>query len=604
MPGRPDVGALLRARDVAGLIAALSYTEYVEDSFAHVEQYGYDYHMEKAITDHGDAVRDRAREALVRIGAAAVEALIAALTDDGNTVSNSAAEVLVGIGRPAVEPLIGALTDHDGTPRDAVETLLRRIGEPAIGPLTAALKVKDGSARGAAAHALAGISEARVVEALIVTLKDQDSKVRTEGVHALAGISDARVVEALIAALKDEDSKVRSAAAYELTCAADERAVEPLIAALRDKDRHVRATAAMVLRKLTDPRAIGPLAAALTDRANDVRLEAALALAELGDARGTELLAAALSDKNADVRLDAALALGELGDIRAIEVLAAAMRSAVDNDRFGYTREKIVTALGKIGAPAVSALAVAVRWGMPLAVRKRAVQVLGQIGDAGAVTQLGIAVGGGCYSRDLDDARIRDEAAAVLARIGAVAVVPLVAALDSQDDQTRAGAAEALGVIGDLRAVEPLIATLSDQRVVVRDQAADALGAIGDARAVAPLIAELRRGEAERNGQGRRTDDHSGSTHARDALALIGTPAVEPLIATLKDKDWKARWAAASTLGRIGDTRAVEPLHAAAAGTTWIRPHRAGPVEARQAAAEALERIKHREQSSYPPGTP
>lgn len=603
MPGRPDVGALLRDRDVAGLIAALSYTEYVEDSFAHVEQYGYDYHMEKSITDHGDAVRDRAREALVRIGAAAVEPLIAALTDDGNRVSVSAAEVLVGIGGPAVEPLVGALTDHDGTPRDAVETLLRRIGEPAIGPLTAALTGKDGSARGAAAHALAGIREARVVDALIVALRDEDSKVRTEAVRALARIREARVVEALIVTLKDEDSKVRSVAAHELTWAADERAVEPLIAALRDKDRHVRVTAAMVLRKLTDPRAIESLAAALTDRAKDVRLEAALALAELGDARGAELLAAALSDKNADVRLDAALALGELGDIRAIEVLAAAMRSAVDNDKFGYTREKIVTALGKIGAPAVSALAVAVRWG-PLAVRKRAVQVLGQIGDAGAVTQLGIAVGGGCYSQDLDDVRIRDEAAAVLARIGAVAVAPLVAALDSQDDQTRAGAAQALGVIGDLRAVEPLIATLSDQRVWGRDQAADALGAIGDARAVAPLIAELRRGEAERNRQGRRTDDHSGSTHARDALTLIGTPAVEPLIATLKDKDWKARWAAASTLGRIGDTRAVGPLHAAAAGTIWIRPHRAGPVEARQAAAEALERIKHREQSGHPPGTP
>ena len=47
---------------------------------------------------------------------------------------------------------------------------------------------------------------------------------------------------------------------------------------------------------------------------------------------------------------------------------------------------------------------------------------------------------------------------------------------------------------------------------------------------------------------------------AADALAMIGEPAVEPLIAALEKKDANLRQLAAWALGQIGDTRAVEPL--------------------------------------------
>jgi len=47
------------------------------------------------------------------------------------------------------------------------------------------------------------------------------------------------------------------------------------------------------------------------------------------------------------------------------------------------------------------------------------------------------------------------------------------------------------------------------------------------------------------------------------ALGKIGKPAVEPLIAALKDKDSRVRYSAAWALGKIGDKRAVEPLIAA-----------------------------------------
>ena len=49
-------------------------------------------------------------------------------------------------------------------------------------------------------------------------------------------------------------------------------------------------------------------------------------------------------------------------------------------------------------------------------------------------------------------------------------------------------AAEALGYLGDTRAVGPLIQILKDEEPLVRGSAAFALGKLNDTRAVGPLI--------------------------------------------------------------------------------------------------------------------
>lgn len=78
------------------------------------------------------------------------------------------------------------------------------------------------------------------------------------------------------------------------------------------------------------------------------------------------------------------------------------------------------------------------------------------------------------------------------------AVEPLIAALQDEDVELRRAAAQALGEIGDSRAVEPLIAALRDKDIELRRVAARALGEIEDAQAVEPLLATLepiRRGQ-------------------------------------------------------------------------------------------------------------
>jgi HEAT repeat protein len=125
----------------------------------------------------------------------------------------------------------------------------------------------------------------------------------------------------------------------------------------------------------------------------------------------------------------------------------------------------------------------------------------------------------------------------------------IAAALRDEDCWVCLRAAEALGKIGDPRAVEHLIVALHDGDSGVRGNAATALGMIGDPRAVEHLIVALQ-------------DEDSGvCRHVAAALSGIGDPrAVEHLITALGSADWNVRGNAALALGGIDDKRSVEPL--------------------------------------------
>ena len=82
-----------------------------------------------------------------------------------------------------------------------------------------------------------------------------------------------------------------------------------------------------------------------------------------------------------------------------------------------------------------------------------------------------------------------------LIEIGESAVNALIEGLEHRNILVRAGAATALGEIGDKRAVMPLIKALEDEDYNVQGWAAGALGKIGDRRAVKPLVKLLKASE-------------------------------------------------------------------------------------------------------------
>jgi HEAT repeat protein len=205
-----------------------------------------------------------------------------------------------------------------------------------------------------------------------------------------------------------------------------------------------------------------------------------------------------LKNERSSVRWAAAEALGKIGDERAVAPLKDALQ-----DENSSVRRAVIEALGKLGTPAVLALINVLENGDDDA-QWTAARMLGRIGDAQAVPALidALKISSLCKAAVKALDRIgwipnsgEDGAFYWIAKrkwehcvvIGAPAILPLIDAIESGDDDLRWGAAETLGMIGDVRAVSALIHALKDEDDNVRCAAAEALGKIGDVGAVAAL---------------------------------------------------------------------------------------------------------------------
>ena len=104
---------------------------------------------------------------------------------------------------------------------------------------------------------------------------------------------------------------------------------------------------------------------------------------------------------------------------------------------------------------------------------------------------------------------------------------------------------DALGEIGDIRAVEPLIKELKSNDRWIRRSAAKALASINDPRIIQPLMSHLL--EASES-------DPEVRKSAADALARMKPlEAIEPLAQALRDTSLGVRLLAGYALGRIGE---------------------------------------------------
>jgi len=174
------------------------------------------------------------------------------------------------------------------------------------------------------------------------------------------------------------------------------------------------------------------------------------------------------------------------------------------------------------------------------------------------VWSLGISITGCSTERQVenliqklgkDTSAERHKAGKGLVEIGEPAVEALIVALDDSDPFVRAGAAEALGQIGDVRAVEPLVAALNDPKPTVRESAAMALGWIGDPRAVGPLFSAFEKALDDR--------DTVGVAILEALEALDGTRATEAAVLGLGTNLRKIRKASQKILADAGPQAAA-----------------------------------------------
>ena len=424
-------------------------------------------------------VRAAAADALGQCGAPAVEPLMVALKDPIATIY--AAKALGRIGGPALAPLIVALMDQREAVRQAAAGALGQIGDSrAVAPLIVALK--DPRSYWAAANALGRIGTP-AIEPLSIALKDQDVNVRQAAAAALGQMGDARVIGPLISALGDQNPGGREAAAKALGQMREPLVINPLIAALGDQASRTMAVSTLI--KVGGP-AVKPLAAALGDRNSDpeVRLAIVRALGDIRHRRAVEPLIAALDDPSEKVRESVIWCLGDFRDARAVGPLVAALE-----DRNERVRKAVAETLDKLawrpdsGAAGAAYWAAKSRWDM-------------------------------CV------------------KIGAPAVEALITALETGDRKSVWNSAQALGQIGDARAIEPLVAVLREPNIrLVAEGALEKLAWKPDNGETGAIYWLLR--------------------NKWDQCAQIGAPAVDSLLGVLASPQSSVRRGAAEALVTI-----------------------------------------------------
>jgi HEAT repeat protein len=270
---------------------------------------------------------------------------------------------------------------------------------------------------------------------------------------------------------------------------------------LKSKQAETRRKAAAQLGRVPVPGDLKPLSEALGDEDAEVRRLAATALGRLEAADRVEPLLGVLSDRDPEVLKAAVLGLKRAVEERVLSGISPLLRHS------------------------------------DAGVRACAAQVLEGLGFVPATREeeAWLMVAKSQLSR------------AVM--LGAVALPAIEMALRSGSSSVCAAAVDALGRLGDARALRSVIGALRSADPAVCVAAVDALRRLGDAQAVEPLIQALR---------------HRSSQVRLAAVEALGhlrqPPAVEPVRALLADPDWGVRREAAEALGKLRDRRGLEAL--------------------------------------------
>lgn len=444
-------------------------------------------------------------KALGKIGKPAVEALLTALKDPLRFNDYRRDEVAGALGdirdKTAVQPLIEFIESEKGCTCIKAARALGKIKDPrATEPIIALMKRSWEFNIGDIAEVLGEIADPAAAESLVALLENKNEEIRRKAAGALLKIGKPAIralipecwtafsvvrttqfellqrlesspFPSIVAALHDSSEKVRWNAARSLLRlkwkpdnVADEvyfhfalkesdkveklgiKAIEPLIEISQNQDESQKIKAVNILGRIGDPGVAEPLAKALADMSAEVRKAAARALAPLRDERTKGPLTQAMHDNDRLVRLYAAIALCRMGD----QVASEQLINLVDNsDLDAEDLHEAVEVLGDMGdSRALKSLLRKLKHGYTLDAIAKNVKKYEWVptnDEIGAQYYIGIGEYEKCVA------------------IGVPAVVPLLEIIRNNYKSYNYfvnSCIDALGKIGDPRAIEPLIGLL------------------------------------------------------------------------------------------------------------------------------------------------
>ncbi|MFW6172456.1 MAG: phosphoglycerate kinase, partial [Elusimicrobiota bacterium] len=320
----------------------------------------------------------------------------------------------------------------------------------------------------------------------------------------------------------------------------DDETVESLIRDLKNKDIDVRIRAARTLGRIGSKKAVDPLIEILIDESDNDK-------------------------KNLELYLTVVETLGIIGDERAVKPLIEEI-----SDMDFLVREKVIKSLGMIKdkraeKPIINALK-----DNNVEVRISAAEALGELESRKAVVPLIEQLRNAEVNRKEEESRVNSQENIEKAKRKKDEI-------KEKYKRFRESIAQALGEIGDKRAVKPLTEFLNDDNKIVRERVAEALIEIGD---ISGLTSVLKRGDFEYRVRAAEKLGEIGNERAIIPLTIafndryVGVrlkaieslvkinpkKAVQQLVVALGDEKAEVRKKAAIELGKIGDESAVESL--------------------------------------------
>jgi HEAT repeat protein len=450
--------------------------------------------VENAARTGDEDVRKAAAFALGRIGSTQSVPLLSSWIHpaaDAETLI-AVAGALGAIGdRGGFTPLLGLLDHTEATVRQAAVAALNSIGHPQMEAAVAG-RLSDPSpgVRESAARIAGYFGYISCLRRVVELCDDSAETVRRTAVEALANY-DQRPAWSKIheTATSDSDPSVRAAAVRAFARSISDESLHALAAACRDSNLWVRYYAARALaqRQVAHADVLAALAECATrDPAVPVRIAAIETLGVLGAPSMIGVLVPLTRDLEPGVACAALIALGAFD----VEPTSSSLANALDTD----DDDRICAALEALGHQR-SGQGVAAARTLALSgsdrTRRRAVQTLGEIGDAAAVRALG-EVG--------TQPRMRPLVVAALARLAENEVELLRDELSSAPAQVRELIVEAMGRAKHPDRARSLAVALNDASPIVRVAAARALSRLDlrDARAQLSVLARTDESPAVR----------------------------------------------------------------------------------------------------------
>jgi HEAT repeat protein len=441
-------------------------------------------------------------------------------------VRREAVDILKRWGRPGYMAVFRGIDDPEIN--WLCESIFVELGPRATPFLVDLLDDPDPIFRGRAAYLLGSVRDPFSVGPLYKKLKDPDRDVRIQVIQALCDLGDERSLEGILQLLETEDVGL---ADFVMQAAEKfgSRSSGPLRAALKTESPRIRGGAAMALGRLRLPETLPDLFEALGDRDISVRRSVVKALDSYHHISAADGLLTALKDRDLEVQDYATSALARLHpDIHPI------LMGKV-HDPNVRVRKNVITTLRKIGDPEAVPTIISALDDPDPNVRMFAVTALIEFKDPRAIRAL--------IARLQTEDQLSWLISYAFIEIGAESVDELLKA--TGDDTFCMTRNLVILQMGD-KAVDTLHERASKMGdTATRYNAIAILGELKRPESVPVLVALLSSGEV--------------SWVAANALATMGGPAFEPLVAAARKGDMAGE-AALTAISKFQDPAVYHEL--------------------------------------------